>query len=111
MDTIISVLSSLGTVDLNSFSAYQQVTEALSYYKYLLLIPLTVLQGPIIMMLSGILIRLDILSFWPAYFALMAGDLIGDTLWYGVGYYLGPPFLRKFGRIFSITQKHVHNLE
>ena len=111
MDSILDALSSIQILTHGGLLSYQPFLETISFYKYLLLIVLTPLQGPVVMMLSGIFLRLEVFEFWPAYFALMIGDLIGDTLWYGVGYYLGHPFIRKFGRFFSITEEHIKTLE
>jgi membrane protein DedA with SNARE-associated domain len=37
----------------------------------------------------------------------MLGDLIGDTFWYCVGFYFGHPFIKRFGRYFSLSESGV----
>ncbi len=76
-------------------------------YKYWLLAPLAFLEGPLIMMMSGFLLRLGILSLAPTFALLMLGDLFGDALWYYIGYFFGHPFIRKFGKFFSVSEDKV----
>jgi membrane protein DedA with SNARE-associated domain len=73
-------------------------------YRYWILIPLTMVQGPVVMTASGFLLRLGYFTFWPLYLVLMVGDLLADITWYVVGYHGGHPFVRKYGRFFSLTE-------
>ncbi len=77
----------------------------LAIYKYLILFPLAIIEGPILMVASGFFLKLGYFEFWPLYLILMAGDLTGDVVWYGVGYFGGYGFIKKFGRFFSITEE------
>ena len=72
-------------------------------YKYPLIFVVTIVEGPIIMVMSGLLVRLGLAGFWPIYFTLMAGDIVGDTVWYNVGHYFGNPLVNKYGKYFGLT--------
>jgi membrane-associated protein len=74
-------------------------------YKYFLIIPLTIVEGPIVMVLCGFLLRLGTFDFFPLYAALTFADLIGDVIWYCVGRFWGRPFIKRFGKFFSLTEK------
>jgi membrane-associated protein len=74
-------------------------------YRYLLVIPITIVEGPIIMVLCGFLLRLGTFDLIPLYAALTFADIIGDIVWYCVGRFWGRPFIKKFGRFFSITEE------
>lgn len=63
------------------------------------------------MTISGFLLRLGELHFWPIYLTLMAADLTGDTIWYVVGYHYGHRFAGKYGRYFGITPALVQKSE
>ena len=78
-------------------------------YKYPALAILAFFEGPYIMMMSGFLIRLGILTLIPAYIALSIGDLIADIAWYFVGYFFGNRFIKRFGKFFGITEEKVEN--
>ncbi|OGG76463.1 hypothetical protein A2950_00670 [Candidatus Kaiserbacteria bacterium RIFCSPLOWO2_01_FULL_55_19] len=80
-------------------------------HRYLALFFLTLAQGPLAMTLGGFLLRLDYFTFWPTYLVLMAGDLVGDTLWYLVGYHAGRRFVVRFGKFFSITETTIAKTE
>ncbi len=76
-------------------------------FKYPLLIPLAVVEGSGIMTVSGFLIKLGYLKPVPTFICLMIGDMIGDFLWYHVGYFWGHPFIRRFGKYVSVTEESV----
>jgi membrane protein DedA with SNARE-associated domain len=76
-------------------------------YKYIVLIPAAIIEGPVLSMLCGLLIRLDVLSFVPTYLLLMLGDLIGDSLWYLAGFHWGKTLVTKFGKYISLTESNL----
>jgi membrane protein DedA with SNARE-associated domain len=82
--------------------------ELIETYKYFILFPLAFVEGPFVMMISGLLVRLGYLNFFAAYALLMTGDWCADMGWYGLGYKFGMPFVKKFGKYFDITE---HNIE
>jgi membrane protein DedA with SNARE-associated domain len=81
------------------------IIASILVYRYFILIPGAIIEGPILSVISGMLIHIDILQFWPTYLLLMTGDLIGDTLWYFVGYHWGKKFVVRYGKYFSITEQ------
>ena len=72
-------------------------------YKYLLLFMGIVIEGPILMIASGFLVLSGFFSLVPTFFVILAGDLLGDVIWYYIGYFFAEPFLRKYGKFFKIT--------
>lgn len=80
-------------------------------YRYVIAYPLAIVEGPILMMISGFLVRLGFFAFWPIYFVLMAGDLTGDVIWYYIGHRGARPFIDKYGRFFSVTEAGVQRAE
>ena len=75
----------------------------LSSYKYILLFLGVIFEGPILMVASGFLVLLGFFNPFYAFPIIMAGDLLGDVIWYYIGYFFADPFLKKYGRIFMIT--------
>ncbi|MGC9599005.1 MAG: DedA family protein [Minisyncoccia bacterium] len=80
-------------------------------YRYPILYPLAIVEGPVVMMISGFLVRLNFFYFWPVYFLLIAGDLTGDILWYLLGRHGARSFIEKYGKFFSITEENVEKAE
>lgn len=76
-------------------------------YKYFALVALSLFEGPYVMMLSGLLLKLGVIALVPAFIALSVGDLIADTLWYYVGYFFGDRFVLRFGKFFDITEENI----
>ena len=74
-------------------------------YRYILIIPLTIVEGPIVMVLCGFLLRFGEFDILPLYGALTLADVIGDIGWYCVGRFGGLPFIKRFGHFFSVTEK------
>ena len=81
------------------------------YLVYTLIIVLAFIEGPVLSVMFGVLIKLGFFSFWPVYAALMAGDLLGDSFWYYIGRYYGHSFIRKFGKYFSINEEVVTKVD
>ena len=52
---------------------------------------------------SGFLIHTGFFSLVPAFISIAFGDLVGDVVWYGVGYYIAAPILNRHGKFLSIT--------
>lgn len=77
----------------------------LETYRYVLIIPITIIEGPIVMVLCGFLLRFGTFDLIPLYGALTLADLIGDIVWYCVGRFWGIPFVKRFGKFFSITER------
>ncbi|MDO8669698.1 MAG: hypothetical protein Q7K65_05405 [Candidatus Buchananbacteria bacterium] len=81
-----------------------QLVLLIIQYKYLILFPIAAIEGPIVSLAIGFLIYLGYLDFLPAYFILILGDLIPDTVYYYIGR-LGDKknFLNKYGSRLSLA--------
>lgn len=82
----------------------ETLSNGLPPYAYLAIFLLAIVEGPVVMTLSGFLLKLGYFSFWPLYVTLMAGDLAADTIWYSVGYY-GKSFVHKYGYLVGVTDQ------
>ena len=80
-------------------------------YRYPIALPLAFVEGPIVMLLSGILVRAGFFDFWPIYLLLLAGDLIGDATWYWIGRRGGRSFIKKYGKFVSVTNERIEKVE
>lgn len=65
------------------------ILVVLEHYKYILIFPIMIIEGPIITVISGFLAYLGFLNVFITYPLLVVGDLIGDCLYYGIGTYSG----------------------
>lgn len=87
------------------------IVQWLITYRYPIAYPLGIVEGPVVMVISGFLVRLGFFDFWPIYLVLIAGDLTGDIVWYMVGRHGGRPLVQKYGRFLNINEENVDRAE
>jgi membrane-associated protein len=83
------------------------LTDLLVEYTYVIMAPAAMLLGPMVSLVAGVLLRLDVISIIPTIIALAVGELGADIIWYWVGRRYGEPFVRRFGRYFGITETSI----
>lgn len=99
------------------FLSPQEALAILEHYKYLVIFPITVFEGPIITVIGGFLVYLKILNGFVAYFLLVFGDWVGDILHYVLGrYFSNSVWFKKTAKYFGyderrekIVEKHFRN--
>jgi membrane protein DedA with SNARE-associated domain len=69
---------------------------------YLLLLPLSILEGPIVTVLAGSITAAGFLDSWTVLGIVVLGDLIGDTVFYSLGRW-GTSFLLRYGGGIGLT--------
>jgi membrane protein DedA with SNARE-associated domain len=72
-------------------------------YKYLILIPLSIIEGPIVTVVVGFLVTLHYFNPFVVYLVMVLGDIIGD----GLIYYIG----RSSGRLLKFFKVSEERLE
>lgn len=83
----------------------QEALAILEHYKYLVVFPITVIEGPIITVIGGFLSYLGYLNIYAAAFLLMLGDWIGDGLHWVLGrYYSKANWFKKIGKYFGYDE-------
>ncbi len=83
----------------------EELLLILEQYKYWVIFPVVVIEGPIITIISGFLIFLDILNPYVAFPLLLIGDLIGDSMYYGIGrFWRKSDFIKKYGRFIGYSE-------
>ncbi|HVM77117.1 MAG TPA: DedA family protein [Candidatus Paceibacterota bacterium] len=85
--------------------------QTLLTYRYWIAYPLAIVEGPVVMMVAGFLVRLNFFDFWPIYLTMIAGDLTGDVIWYFVGRHGGRPLIEKYGHWINISSQNVERAE
>lgn len=69
--------------------------ELLLTYKYWIIIPLAIFEGPMAIIVCGFLVTLGVLNPLFVYLIMVLGDVIGDLFQYYIGYH-GKRFLPYF---------------
>jgi membrane-associated protein len=71
------------------------IIQLLLTYKYAILMPLAIIEGPIIAVICGFLVTLGVMNPLLVYIILVFGDIVGDGIIYYLGY-SGKRFLKYF---------------
>jgi len=84
----------------------------LEQYKYWVIFPISVIEGPIITVLGGFLVSLGVLGMLPAYIILVIGDVAGDIMFYGIGKYSRTfSWINRFTRFLGYTEEREKSLQ
>ncbi|MEK7480219.1 MAG: VTT domain-containing protein [Patescibacteria group bacterium] len=87
------------------------VTRLITEYQYVIIVPAVFLLGPIVSLVAGVLLRLDVIQLVPTSLALAVGELGSDVLWYWIGRRYGESFVRRFGAYVGITETSVRYVQ
>lgn len=80
-------------------------------YRYGMVVLAAIIEGPTVGVICGFLLRLGYFDFWPLYLTLIGADLVGDTLWYSVGFFATRPLIGRFGHWVSLDRTAMEKLE
>ena len=72
-------------------------------YKYVVLFPIAIIEGPIITIIAGSFAANGQINFVLAYAIIIAGDLTGDSLYYAIGRYGRKNFIDRWGHYIGLT--------
>lgn len=76
--------------------------QLLIEYKYFLLFPLAVIEGPLVALVAGFLVSIGYMSAIPAYIVMLFGDLIPDSIYYYIG---------RYGNKMNLIEKYGHKFQ
>lgn len=79
--------------------------------KYVLIFLGSFFEGSAVMMATGLLWHVGAVEFWPAYGALMVGDVLSDIMWYLIGYFAARPFFARWGYLINATPEVIRKIE
>ncbi|MCR4280858.1 MAG: DedA family protein [Candidatus Kaiserbacteria bacterium] len=89
----------------------QYAVSFLESSKYFLLFAGCFTEGSVVMMTGGLLWHSGVMEFWPAYGALLLGDVLSDTMWYVIGYSGARRFAERWGRYVNVTPAIIEKAE
>lgn len=88
-----------------------EINQILLDYKYLILFPVTMIEGPIVTVIAGFLVSLNKLNFYISFFIIIFGDLAGDYIYYLIGRFGKETIIKKFNNKFGFSEEKIINLE
>lgn len=93
------------------FFSLDAILGYLLTYKYFLLFPISIVEGPIVTIIAGFLGSQGVLSLPLALWTVVLGDMVGDLIYYALGRYAGNAFLLKWGGRIGIHEAELLSLE
>ena len=82
----------------------QQIFQFLSQHGYWGILPLMIIEGPIVTIIAAILASLGAFRWEFILLFSILGDVVGDVILYGLGYKYGMGFVKKVGKYIGITE-------
>lgn len=88
-----------------------EIVSLLTDFRYWIMLPLVILEGPITIVTAGFLASAgDMKLHWVITLGIV-GDLIGDYMYYYLGKFGGRKIAQKWGKFVGITEKRLLKLE
>ncbi len=87
------------------------VISWLILYRYQVLLPMVVVEGPIVTVLAGFFASLGKLNFLLAYLVVILGEIGGDIFVYAIGRFGGKRFINNWGSWLGIPPEAVNHLK
>lgn len=75
-----------------------EITSLVQTYGYWLIFPVALVEGPILAVICGWLVALKVLNLFLVYVILAGANVLGDSLYYAVGYWGGTMAIKRWGR-------------
>jgi membrane protein DedA with SNARE-associated domain len=91
--------------------AGQQIFIFLSHHGYWFMLPLMIVEGPVITIIASMLARLGAFNIFIVFLFSVLGDMIGDVILYWLGYRFGMSFVKRIGKYMGITESLVLKME
>lgn len=80
-------------------------------YKYAILLPISIIEGPIIIVIASFLASQGLMNVFIVYGIAIVGNLIGDSVYYSIGRLGRHTFIAKYGKYIGITDARVRATE
>jgi membrane protein DedA with SNARE-associated domain len=76
-------------------------------YRYAILLPLAVIEGPIVIIIAAFIASLGYFDLYIVYIIGVLGDIIGDIIYYWIGRLGGHTIIPHFGKYVGITDERL----
>jgi len=91
--------------------ALQEVVAWIIHYGYAVMLPIAIVEGPIVTIIGAFLAAHGLLNVYLVYLVSLAGDMLGDLLYYAIGRWGRNSFLMGWIRFFGVNEKRIEKLE
>lgn len=88
----------------------ESVYALISTLGYAVILPVAILEGPVIAIIAGFLVSMGTLNWLVTFCVLVLGDILGDLMYYSLGRWVHGPIAERFTRRFRAS-KRKHELQ
>jgi len=89
----------------------QEILNFLSHWGYWIILPLMIIEGPVVTILSAMLAAAGIFNVGVVFVLSIFGDVVGDVILYWAGNIGGMKFVDNIGKYMGITRSLVLKME
>lgn len=90
---------------------FEQIIQWLLVYRYVIIFPLIIFEGPLVSISAGFLSSINLLNIFIVYPLVVVADLIGDVLYYSIGKFGREKFLHKYGKYLRLKEERIIKIE
>jgi membrane protein DedA with SNARE-associated domain len=112
--TALARTNPIGTANLADISAFSSFSGALAWVKsagYSLMFLAMVVEGPIVTSAAAFAAALGYFNIFIIFLLSVAGDLVGDFIYYGIGYFGRVRYVEKYGHRIGLTERRMKRME
>jgi membrane protein DedA with SNARE-associated domain len=91
--------------------SFPQIIDWILAYRYIVLFPITVVEGPIVSIIAGFLASLGLLNIYIVYVVIVLADLVGDFIYYAIGRWGREKFINRWGKYIGLSEDKVEKVE
>jgi membrane-associated protein len=88
----------------------EHIVYLLTKYRYFILFPLAIVEGPILAVIAGFLCMGGFLNLFIVYPIIVLGDICGDSICYTFGRWGVPGFLKKIATGIGIRHENINKV-
>lgn len=93
------------------FFSFSHIIAWLEAYKYIILFPFAIVEGPIISVIAGFLASLGQMNIVLVYVVVVLGDVVGDAIYYMVGRWGRTGLVDRLGHYVGATKERIARME
>jgi len=87
------------------------ILHILIRFGYPLIFVVTIFEGPMVTVIGSFLASLGYFNVFIVYAVVVSADMIGDMLWYSLGYFGRNNFIERYGHYIGITTERIVKME
>jgi membrane-associated protein len=84
--------------------SYENLISYLQFWGYPIMLLLMIIEGPIVTIIASFLASLGFFEWHLVYILSVFGDIIGDIVFYFIGFFGGPKVVEKFKKTLKIKE-------